>query len=298
MRAANGHPAPYGVTYFEVGNEVSTSSSTYVSTYPTFVQDMKASHSGILISCSTPSQTILTAQGSNINFIDPHYYTGNISSVDSDLTSWTQAFKNTPNCSQIKIITGEWNVTGGSWGLGRAVMGTLSCALLNANYLNVLMRHSDRVLIGCRLGHLQQLLGRVLGTSESGLGVTCQPAYYTMQLYANHAGTKTNGIPLTVTQPGGNLDVFACATSNYTNVALFVVNANTTATPFSFSFSGFSGAMSPTSAQTVCDTQNPGQPDMGNHWPSPNRVQIVPLSFTPNSVTLPPLSVTAIECSN
>jgi hypothetical protein len=99
-----------------------------------------------------------------------------------------------------------------------------------------------------------------------------------------------------VTQPGGGIDVFACASTNDTSVAIFAVNSSPSFATLSFSLTGFQGSMGAVSAETVCDTQNLGQTDIGNHWPSPTRVQIVPLSVTASRVILPPLSATAIEC--
>jgi alpha-N-arabinofuranosidase len=298
MRAANGHPAPYAVPYFQIGNEISGDNTTYLSEFASFVQLMKASDPTIQILSSFPTQNLLTQQGTNLNFVAPHYYTTDISgdsgSVDANLTSLTGMINSTPGCSNVLIATTEWNATGGSWGLGRATLGTLSTALLNANYLNVLMRHSDKVRIACRSGMANSFFGGFIKTAMSGVGVTCQPAYYTMQLYSRHVGAKP--IPLTVSQPGNGIDVFACSTTNYQSLAIFAVNANTTSTPFSFTLTGFQGSMGAVSAETVCDTQNAGETDVGNHWPSPNRVQIVPVTVAPNSVILPPLSATAIEC--
>jgi len=294
MRAANGHPVPYAAPYFQIGNEISGDNATYLGQFASFVQLMKASDPTVQILSSFPTQNLLTQQGTNLNFVAPHYYTTDSGSVDANLTSLTTMINATPGCSNVQIATTEWNSTGGSWGLGRASLGTLSTALLNANYLNVLMRHSDKVKIACRSGIANSFFGGFIKTAISGVGVTYLPAYYTMQLYSRHAGSKP--VPLTVSQPGNGIDVFACATSNYQSVAIFAVNANTTFRSFSFSLTGFQGTMGAVSAETVCDTQNAGETDVGNHWPSPNRVQIVPLSVAPGSVILPPLSATAIEC--
>ena len=298
LRATNGHPAPYAVPYFEIGNEINGSQASYLSQFASFVQAMKASDPAIQIMSSTPTQTLLTQQGTNMNFIDPHFYTtdlsdGTTNSVDGYLTALTAMINSNASYSNIMICTGEWNVSAG-WGLGRAELNTLSTALTNANYLNVVMRHSDKVKMACHSGICNSFLAGFIQTSMSGLGVNCQPAYYVMQLYASNTTAKP--LPLTVSQPGGGLDVFACASTNYQSVTIFVVNENTGYASFSFSFTGFSNTMGAVSAQSVYDTQNVGETDVGNHWPAPARVQLLPLAVAQSSVALPPLSVTAIQC--
>jgi hypothetical protein len=49
--------------------------------------------------------------------------------------------------------------------------------------------------------------------------------------------------------------------------------------------------------ETVCDTHDSRQPDVMNHWETPNRVQTVSHKLTSGKVTLPALSVSAITCS-
>ena len=71
----------------------------------------------------------------------------------------------------------------GAWGAGK--MLTLDSALLNARYLHVLMRHSDKVEIACRSNLANSYAGAIIETSPSGL--LKRPSYYVMQLYARHA---------------------------------------------------------------------------------------------------------------
>jgi hypothetical protein len=72
---------------------------------------------------------------------------------------------------------------------------TLSNALHNAAYLNLLMRHSDKVEIACRSSMANSFCGGVIETSPSGL--LKRPGYYALQLYARHA----KPIPLRLESP-------------------------------------------------------------------------------------------------
>src|ERR1043165_5095366 len=111
----------------------------------------------------------------------------------------------TPGCQHIKLAVTEWNISGGDWGLGRARQMTLASALLNARYLHVLMRHSDKVEIACRSNLANSYAGAVIETSPSGL--LKRPSYYAMQLYARHA----KPIPLATHRTSQAIDIFACA---------------------------------------------------------------------------------------
>jgi alpha-L-arabinofuranosidase len=199
--------------------------------------------------------------------------------------------QSTPSCAHIKIAVTEWNESAGDWGLGRGQQMTLQNALHNARYLNLLMRHSDKVEIACRSSIANSFCGGLIQTSPSGL--LKRPGYYALQLFARHA----KPIPLRVEQPEGGPDLFACGSENKRFVTIFAVNSKTRPVDLSFDLDGFNGAIRTITAETLCDTLNAHQSNAMNHWEAPDRIRIVSLAASPGTVTLPPLSVAAIECA-
>jgi alpha-N-arabinofuranosidase len=90
LRAANGHPAPYNVRYWEIGNEVygtgSTNGTTYANNFVKYVQQMKTVDPTILVGADMPesinstsdimtwAKPVLTIAGDYIDFIVHHRY--------------------------------------------------------------------------------------------------------------------------------------------------------------------------------------------------------------------------------
>ena len=60
-----------------------------------------------------------------------------------DRSTLAEMIRRTRGCDRVKIAVTEWNESGGDWGLRRGKQMGLQNALLNARYLNLLMRHSD-----------------------------------------------------------------------------------------------------------------------------------------------------------
>jgi alpha-L-arabinofuranosidase len=288
-RAANGHAAPYHVKYWQVGNEISGDDANYLDSFGEFVRAMKGADPGVRLMASFPTQKLLDRAGKDLAYVCPHHYTPDLGGCDRDLSHLTQMIASTPGCSQIRIAVTEWNVTGGDWGLGRGKMLTLDSALLNARYLHVLMRHSDKAEIACRSNLANSYAGAIIETSPSGL--LKRPSYYAMQLYARHA----KPIPLRLEQSNEALDLFACASPDERSLCLFAVNPGTEPVEFSYRFDGFAESAQETNAEALCDTLDARQRDVMNHWEAPDRVKIVPQPPPQSRVLVPALSVTAIE---
>jgi hypothetical protein len=59
---------------------------------------------------------------------------------------------------------------------------------------------------------------------------------------------------------------------------------------------GFGKSLYLRGAQTVCDTKDGREIDVMNHWTVPDRVKTVGLEVESDTLVLPALSVTAVEC--
>jgi alpha-L-arabinofuranosidase len=289
-RAANGHPAPYRVKYVQVGNEISGDDENYLGQFAAFVQKMKRADPGILLLASFPSQKLLERAGRDIACIGPHHYTPDLAACDSDFNHLSDMIRNTPGCGHIKMAVTEWNVSAGNWGLMRGKFLTLETALLNARYLNLLMRHSDKVELACRSNMANSLGSGIIETTPSGL--LKRPSFYAMRLYSRHA----KPVPWRVESSTEGLDVFVGGSEDQKAAVIFAVNSRSEPVACSLGFGGWDGAARLVSAEALCDTLDTRQPDVMNHWNAPDRVKTVPLSTTENRIVLPALSAAAIEC--
>jgi len=238
---------------------------------------------------SYPSEKLLTRFGKEIAYVCPHHHTRNFEECGREFTRIGEMLQRIPGCQTIKIAVTEWNETGGEWGLQRGRQMTLQNALLNARYLNLLMRHSDRVEMACRSSIANSFCGGVLQTSPSGL--LKRPGYYALQLYARHA----RPIPLRIDQSATGLDVSACSSEDKSSGVVFVINPRAEPNECSFEFTGFSGSVRFTKAEILGDTLEARQSEIMNHWDNPGRIKIMPRSVSTGHITTPPFSVTAIE---
>jgi alpha-L-arabinofuranosidase len=272
-----------------VGNEISGDDENYLGRFSEFVRAMKGADPSVLLMASFPTQKLLDRVGKDIAYIGPHHYTPDFAGCDRDFANLSRMIDTTPGCAQIKIAVTEWNVTGGGWGLERGRMLTLDSALLNARYLHVLMRHSDKAEIACRSNLANSYAGAIIETSPAGL--LKRPSYYVMQLYASHA----KPIPLRLDHTNDALDLFACASSDGKSLCLFALNPGTEPVEFSYRFDGFAGTVREASAEVLCDTLDARQRDVMNHWEAPDRVKIVSQAAPHSPMVLPALSATAIE---
>jgi alpha-N-arabinofuranosidase len=289
-RAANGHPLPYRVKYWQIGNEISGDNEDYLGKFAAFVHGMKQADPAVLLLASFPSQKLLDRAGRNIAYIGPHHYTPDFAGCDRDFNHLADMIRTTPDCGHIKIAVTEWNVSGGSWGAMRAKFQTLETALLNARYLHLLMRHSDKVELACRSNMANSLGSGIIETTPSGL--LKRPSFYAMRLYARHA----KPVPWQVESATEGLDVFVGGSEDQKAAVIFAVNSRSEPMACSFAFDGLDGAVCLVSAEALCDTLDARQPDVMNHWNAPDRVKIIPLSPADNMIVLPALSAAAIEC--
>src|SRR5207249_5837368 len=111
---------------------------------------MKGWDSQVVLMASFPSQKLLAHAGKDLAYIGPHHYSPDLGACDREFNSLAEMIRNTPGGEHLRVAVTEWNVSGGNWGLLRGKFLTLETALLNAPYLNLLMRHSDLADIACR----------------------------------------------------------------------------------------------------------------------------------------------------
>jgi alpha-N-arabinofuranosidase len=291
-RASNGHPAPYHVRYWQIGNEIRGEDADYLAGIEDFLHAMKEADPNTALMSSYPAQKLLDLAGEDLSFVCPHLYTRDIAACDEKLSDVSRMIDSTPWCEKLKIAITEWNISGSDWGLLRARQMTLESALLNARCLNVFLRHCDKVEIATRSNMANSFCGSTIETNPSG--VLRRPCHYVMEMYRRHA----RPVPLKVDDAPTGLDIFACASADGKSLTVFAVNSNDTAQKWSLQCSGFEKPLHVVRAEALRDMRDARQLDVMNHWNAPDRVKTTPLKISQDTLMLPAFSVAAIECES
>jgi alpha-N-arabinofuranosidase len=289
-RAANGRAEPYGVRYFQVGNEIT--SPGYVRSLVEFVRAIHAVDPSAQVLSSFPTREIVDAAGPELAILAPHYYQPDLDGVDADLRKIEGWIGASADRDRLKIGITEWNIDAGDWGLGRGKLNSLRCALFEAQFLNLLHRHSDYVTLACRSNMTNSFCAGTIQTNAAGLYRT--PGFLTMQMYRKH----TRPVPLRVAADvPATVDVTACAVEGGSAATVFLVNPRTEPVRIALDLSDLGAGFGVLGGEVVKDSQDRRQADIVNGFADPNRVVRAKIEAEGgNVVTLPALSIAALDC--
>jgi alpha-N-arabinofuranosidase len=186
LRAKNGHPEPYHVKYWEVGNEVG--GPEYDRSLASFGEAMRRVDPAIKISSSYPSRNTVRMAGAVLDFLSPHQYSvGDLNGTEDELKLLGEEIKRDGDGKDIRLSVTEWNATGGEWGLERGMLHTLGNALVCSRYQNLLHRYADLVEIA-NLSNLSHSFAG--GQLQPGPGYLYEiPDYFAQLLYQRAAGS-------------------------------------------------------------------------------------------------------------
>jgi alpha-N-arabinofuranosidase len=217
MRAANGHPEPYHVRTWEVGNEIwgdwvrgHSDAATYAANFNRYAAAMKAKDPGItLIGCGDNSldweRTVLQTAGRNMDLLAIHHYYGidEMKGDEHNLMAHPLAYERfygkldamarelVPH-HRIGLVINEWNTV-----LPTARQHSMESALYGARLMNVFERCGDFVRRSSVSDMVNGWSGGVIQAGRTGLFVT--PTYWANVLYATCLGTQR--VETTVTSP-------------------------------------------------------------------------------------------------
>jgi alpha-L-arabinofuranosidase len=297
LRAANGHAEPYGVKYWQVGNELGD--ETYQKGVAEFCKAMKAVDPSIQLMGAFPSPGLVKNAGQYLDYICPHHYAcQDLEGKANEVASLKKMIAENAPGRDIRLGITEWNTTAGDWGLGRAMLLTLDNALWCSRYHNLMHRHCDMIEIANRSNLTDSFCSGVIQTNNHALFKT--PAYYAQQLYATLAGDY----PLQVTVEGDSaseksLDVSATISAKENRLAIFVVNPTTEPQTRTIDLSAFAKTSKEAGVYTLADTLKAGEREAANSWREPDRIRAVAskAAMVDNKLTheFPALSLTAIE---
>jgi alpha-N-arabinofuranosidase len=268
LRASNGHPAPYHVRYWQVGNELG--GAAYEARLPAFCEAMKAADPDIQLLSSYPSEGVLRGAGQWLDYICPHHYgCEDLAGKASDLARLRELIRRHGSRRAIKVAVTEWNTTAGDWGPRRAMLWTLANALACARYQNLLHRNGDLVAIANRSNLTNSFCSGIVQTDRRRLYTT--PTYHAQRLYATLAGTRALRVESAL-PPHLGLDISATLSTKGEWLTLFAVNATLEDVTRPLDLSMFGDGAREAEVWTLTDTRHAGEPDVTNSFAEPGRV--------------------------
>ncbi len=295
LRAQNGHPNPYAIKYWQIGNE--RWGQKYWQAVPEFAKAILAVDPKCKLLSSFPSEELLSGAAPYLRYVSPHQY--NVADLEGsrqELEATREMISKSKKGKKIKVAVTEWNTTAGDPGLPRAMLWNLANALACCRYQNLMHREADLVEIANRSNLTNSFCSGIIQTNPHSLFLT--PTYYSQFLYSNLAGTW----PLKIeSQIPTDLapDVSATLSEDRKTLTLFCVNSSLSPITRVLDLSRYAYGPHKIEIWKLGDTLNRGEPDAVNSFFEPHR--IVPIhSFLQVTSTVfkykfDPLNLTVIR---
>src|SRR5262249_50699902 len=142
----NGHPEPYRVRYWQIGNEIG--GLAYDASVRAFAEAMRREDPSIKVLSSFPSADTLGLGGGYLHYLCPHHYSvGDLAGTGRSFQLLQDEIKNYSAGRDVRVAVTEWNTTAGDMGLTRGILLTLGNALSCSRYQNLMHRYSGLVEI-------------------------------------------------------------------------------------------------------------------------------------------------------
>jgi alpha-N-arabinofuranosidase len=296
LRAENGHPEPYNVKYWQIGNEVG--GSQYDDSVRAFAEAMRKVDSTIKILSSFPSIQTLSEGGGYLDYLCPHHYEdGDLLGKESEFKFLNDQIAKYGQGKDVRAAITEWNTTAGEMGLTRGILLTLGNALSNSRYQNLMHRYSDLVEIAIR-SNLSDSFGS--GMIQPGIGwMYLSPAYHAQVLYQRAAGSYPLRIATSSTSSWvlQEPDVSATLSPDGKMLRIYAINSTAVEESVKFRIDGFSALGG--QAMVIKDRDNASDSEAMNTANDPERITTTsnPTSFKGGELayTFAPFSVTLLE---
>jgi len=273
LRAKNGHPEPYHVQYWEVGNEVG--GAEYDQSLPAFAEAMRRVDPAIKILSSYPSPNTVRVAGTAVDFLSPHQYSvGDLNGTEDELKQLREEIERDGNGKDIRLSVTEWNATAGEWGLGRGMLQTLGNALVCSRYQNMMHRYADQVEIA-NLSNLSHSFAG--GQLQPGPGYLYEiPDYFAQLLYQRAAGSyavkvgRSNPLSFYLAEP----DLNANLSADGKVLRIYGVNSTPEGRKLKFQLASGLGMVASGEALVLADSSPTPDTEAMNLPDQPNRVAV------------------------
>ena len=254
MRAASGHSAPFGVKFWEVGNEIwgdwvrgHSDAETYARNYNRYAKAMRAVDPSIkLIAVGDNdmnwNSTVLRAAGTNIDYFAIHHYYGRREAQGDPLNLMARPlylegfYREMEHFLRKLGLEGRVKLAINEWGLDLPSerQYSMESALYGARLMNVFERMGQVVEMSAVSDLVNGWPGGIIQAGRHSVFVS--PLYLVNQLYNDHRGDirlarTVNSPTFNTTREGSNipyLDVTVSRTSDNKKVFIKAVNTNPT----------------------------------------------------------------------
>ena len=248
MRAANGHPAPFNVRFWEVGNEIwgdwvrgHSNAETYARNYNRYAQAIRAVDPSIkLIAVGDNDMnwngTVLRAAGSKIDYLAIHHYYGRREAGNDPLNLMARPLFFERFYRQVQQLLGELGLDGriklaiNEWGLDLPIerQYSMESALYGARLMNVFERSGDLVEMSAVSDLVNGWPGGIIQAGRHSVFVT--PLYLVNQLYSEHRGdvrlaSMVNSPTFNTSAQGSNVPVLDATVSRTADEQTIVIKA-------------------------------------------------------------------------
>jgi alpha-N-arabinofuranosidase len=298
LRARNGHPEPYRVKYWQIGNEIGGPS--YDSSVRPIAEAIKRVDPTIKILSSFPSDETLKHGHGLLDYLSPHHYAvADFLGMEQDLKNLQDQVERYAEGKPVRVAVTEWNTTAGEWGLGRAMLQTLGNALSCSRYHNFIHRYADLTEIAIRSNLIDSFGSGVIVTGPGWFYLT--PTYYAQQLYSKSARSyplrleRTQQLAWHLQEP----NLSATLTQDGRTLRIYAVNSTSTDLRVRFRLKNFETSVVRATRAVLKDREQELSSEVMNTANAPRR--IVPDSTSDEmrgkdfDMHFEPLSLTLLE---
>jgi alpha-N-arabinofuranosidase len=252
LRARYGHPAPFGVKFWEVGNEIwgdwvrgHSDAETYARNYNRYAKAMRAVDPSIkLIAVGDNNmnwnRTVLRAAGENIDYLAIHHYYGRHEAGNDPMNLMArplfferfyrevgELLRELGLEKRVKLAINEWGLD-----LPTERQYSIESALYAARLMNVFERSGELVEMSAVSDLVNGWPGGIIQAGRHDVFVT--PIYLVNQLYNTHRGearlgTTVTGPTFNTSREGTNVP-YLDATASRSGSTIFIKAVNTNPT--------------------------------------------------------------------
>jgi alpha-N-arabinofuranosidase len=298
VRAQNGHPAPYAVKYWQIGNEIG--GPKYDVSVRAFAEAMRKVDPTLEVLSSFPSANTLREGGGYLDYLCPHHYDcGDLAGKEADFKFLQDQIARYGAGKNVRVAVTEWNTTGGQMGLTRGMLQTLGNALSCSRYQNLLHRYADLAEIAIRSNLVDSFGSGVILPGPGWLYLS--PTYYSQQLYTRAAGSyplrvdRATSLAWYLQEP----DLSVTLSEDGKTLRIYGVNSTTEARQLNFHLVDFPAALKGGTAYVLRDREAAGTPEVMNSRDDPSRITPVAKPVTASGAdfdyAFEPFSVTLLE---
>jgi alpha-N-arabinofuranosidase len=298
VRAQNGHPQPYRVKYWQIGNEIG--GPKYDASVRAFAEAMRRADPGIKVLSSFPSADTLREGGGYLDYLCPHHYEcGDLQGKEADFKFLQEQISRYGAGKDVRVAITEWNTTAGQMGLTRGMLQTLGNALSCSRYQNLMHRYADLAEIAIRSNLVDSFGSGVLLTGPGWIYKA--PTYYSQQLYQQAAGSyplrvkRSMSLPWHLQEP----DLSATLSEDGRVLRIYGVNSTAEVRQLHFRLTDFPSEVKGGAVYVLKDRDEAGTPEVMNSRNDAERIvsskQPAALRGKDFDYSFPPFSVTLLE---